>query len=91
VALQNLVVERLQQIAESEINKMTPVAMARVLDRATIIERRSRGKATSIIKHQGDGESAGVALDLSKLSDAELEIFQELVAKCQPTPSGEPT
>ena len=85
LALQNLLVERLQAAATAgEVFKMTPVQMATLLDRASLVERRSRGEATSIIKHQGGGES-GVALDLSKLSDAELDVFQSLVSKAQPT------
>lgn len=84
VALQNLVVERLQEsIKSKEVFKMTPTQMASLLDRAALVERRSRGEATAIIKHQ-DGDSSAMALDLSKLTDKELEVFQSLVAKAEP-------
>lgn len=83
VALQNLVVERLQSKV-TDLHKMTPLQMASLLDKVTLVERRSRGEATSIIKHQGEGSESSVALDLSKLTDEELEVFQFLVSKCQP-------
>jgi hypothetical protein len=83
VALQNLVVQRLQEMAKTPgIYALTPVQMATLMDKAALIERRSRGEATSIVKHTGDGDEA-MALDLSKLSEAELEVFQSLVAKAE--------
>ena len=87
VALQDLVVARLEGLAKTkEAFTLTPMQMATLLDRASLVERRSRGEATTIVKHQGAGGSeVGVALDLSKLSDQELEVFQALVAKAEPT------
>jgi hypothetical protein len=86
VALQNLVVERLQQaIQNKEVFNMNPVSMARLLDRAALVERRSRGEATAIIKHEGGESSQAMALDLSKLTDEELAVFQRLVEKADPS------
>jgi hypothetical protein len=85
VALQNIVVDRLQEaIKAKEVFTMTPTQMAALLDRAAVVERRSRGEATSIVQHQ-DGGSSAMALDLSKLNDQELEQFQKLVSKAEPS------
>ena len=84
VALQNIVVERLHAaVAKGESFTLTPTQMATLLDKAALVERRSRGEATSIVKHQGSMDEA-MALDLSKLSEQELEVFQSLVAKAEP-------
>ena len=61
---------------------MSLLQMATLLDKVTVIERRARGQATEIIKHEGEG---GGLLDLSALSDAELAIFEALVAKAEQT------
>jgi hypothetical protein len=77
--------EQLQKVVQTgEVLNLTPVQMATLLDRAALVERRSRGEATAIIQHQKDEGSTGVTLDLSKLTDSELELFQQLVGKAEP-------
>lgn len=89
MALQNLVVERLNQLAlPSESGKvsvfeMNPMQMAGLLDRAAVIERRARGEATSISKVETSQGPAHMAVDFSKLSDDELDAFQALLEKAK--------
>ena len=42
------------------------------------------GEATQILAKAGEDANAGLALDLSKLDETELSVFQSLVSKCQP-------
>ena len=63
---------------------LTPSQMALWLDRATSVERRARGQATDVIRHEGEGKQTGSPLDLSKLSVEELEAFERLAMKAGP-------
>ena len=83
--LQNLGVERLKQYtAHNTAVTMTPVQLASLLEKASTVERRAMGEATQILAKQGDDANAGMALDLSKLDETELSIFQTLVNKAKP-------
>jgi hypothetical protein len=83
--MQEVVTQRLQQMIDAKLTGLlTLPQLAAVLDKAAVVERRSRGEATSIVKHQGEGGSGTVALDLSKLSDQQLEVFQALVQLATP-------
>ena len=85
IDLQSAVVHRLKLVVEHpSLVQLGPVEMARVLDKAAIIERRARDVATAIVQHQGTPESGSVALDLSKLSDEQLAVFQFLVKLATP-------
>ena len=42
------------------------------------------GEATQILAKAGEDANAGLALDLSKLDETELSIFQTLVNKAKP-------
>ncbi len=87
VALQNIVIDRLNQMADPEkkvVFELNPVQMAGLLDRAAVIERRARGEATSISKVE-TSQAGALPVDLSKLSDAELDAFQELLDKAKTT------
>ncbi len=55
------------------------------VDKATAIERRARGEATAIVKHQ-DGLAPD--LDLSGLSDKELDQLERLLSKARPAEAG---
>jgi hypothetical protein len=55
--------------------------MAVWLDKSTTVERRARGQATDVVRHEGEADPTGSPLDLSKLSDKELEVFERLAAK----------
>lgn len=78
-AFQNQIV---QQLTEATANggkvKLSPGQMAIWLDKATTVERRARGQATDIVKHEGQD---GTPLDLAQLTDEELELFQKLAQK----------
>lgn len=90
LALQNQIVLRLQAIAVSgDVAQMTLTQMAMLLDRATLVERRARGATTEIVNHQKGKAERGAMLDLSRLSDRELDLFQALVHKADPQRSSE--
>lgn len=83
--LQSLGVERLKQYTQhTSAVTMTPVQLASLLDKASTVERRAMGEATQILAKQGDDANAGLALDLSKLDETELAVFQSLVNKAKP-------
>ena len=84
IGLQNLVVQRLQAWQEAHIvPTMGPKDMAIISQRAAMIERAARGAATSIVAttDSPDGQAAQRPLDLSKLNDSELILFEMLVRK----------
>lgn len=68
--------ERLGVITAEE---MTPRQTIVFMKEASLIERRARGEATDIVKHQQG--SASEPLDISKLTDAELTIYLEFMDK----------
>jgi len=85
MGLQSLGIERLKQYTQhSTVAVMTPTQLANLLDKASTVERRAMGEATQILAKQGDTTDAGLALDLSKLDETELSVFQSLVNKARP-------
>ena len=83
VAIQNQIVLRLQHLlASGEVLQMSPVALARLLDVATAVERRARNLPTVITKVEN--EAIGPLLDLSRLTSNEVAIFESLAERCQP-------
>jgi hypothetical protein len=80
VALQNQVVANLQKLGNAAM-ELNPREMALLAEKASTIERRARGQATEIFARE-DGEK--LPLDLSRLDEQELEVFQALIAKAQP-------
>jgi hypothetical protein len=81
VALQNQVVGSLQKLVETNRTlELTPSQLALLSDKATTIERRARGQATEILRHD-ERQGTGTPLDLSKLTDDELAVFERLAAK----------
>ena len=87
IALQNLAIARLQQIADSKaILAMSPRELAVVIDRASKVERAARGAATVITStvKTPDGAAADQPLNLSKLTDSELAEFEQLLIKAKP-------
>jgi hypothetical protein len=85
MGLQSLGIERLKQYtAHTSLAVMTPNQLASLLEKASTVERRAMGEATQILAKQGDQTDAGLALDLSKLDETELSVFQSLVNKARP-------
>ena len=82
LGLQNQVIHRLNSLAESKTPlQLTGAQMAIMSDRATTIERRARGQPTEILKTEES--QGGTPLDLSKLTDEELEVFEKLTMKAR--------
>ncbi len=75
-AVQSKVIARLNDIKPEALSAGQLIIWLRD---AAIIERRARGEATDIVRHEGPG----AAVDLSALSDDELEQFERLMAKSQ--------
>jgi hypothetical protein len=85
MGLQTLGVERLKQYtAHTTAAIMTPNQLAALLEKASTVERRAMGEATQILAKQGDNPNDSLALDLSKLDETELAVFQSLVNKAKP-------
>lgn len=73
-AVQGKVIARLGSIDASALSAPSLILW---LEKATAIERRARGEATEIVKH----ETPGAPLDLSSLTAEELDEFERLLAK----------
>lgn len=81
MALLNQVLGKLQKLVEqNQTLELTPGQMIVWADKASVIERRARGQATEILQHK-EGPEAGTPLDLSKLNDFELAMFEKLTQK----------
>lgn len=81
--LQSLGIERLKQfLAHTSVATMTPLQLATLLDKSSTVERRAMGEATTITKDLRTQADASAPLNLRALTDEELAIFQQLVAKC---------
>ena len=68
------VIERLETFSGATL---TPGQMALLMREATAIERRALGQATDIVQEQPPEK----ALDLSKLTDEELDAFERILKK----------
>jgi hypothetical protein len=79
---------RLLKLPEEEINA---AELVRMVDVAVKVERLSRGESTDnqSITHAGEVEVKNEQrLDLSGLSNEELDQFEELLAKISGAPDG---
>ena len=78
-----LAANRLKQYLEpGALFPLSPLALVKILDVASTVERRAVGLPSEIVKHQTEGQE-GLPLDLSPLSEQELQIFQQLIDKCR--------
>ncbi len=84
-AMTNQVVARLNTMNERGGPQVSVGQVPMWVDKATAIERRARGEATAIVKHQ-DGLAPD--LDLSGLSDKELDQLERLLSKARPAEAG---
>lgn len=76
VAFQQRCVSRLLEI---QPNQLSPGLLIRWFEIATLVERRARGEATEIVKH----ENPRPPMDLSRLTDEELDVFERLLTKVE--------
>lgn len=83
-AMQRKVVDRLKEIKAQELR---PIDMIRWFETAVKIERLSRGEATEI--QGGTTVQATVPLDLSKLSDEQLDQLQRISSCIRSGASGD--
>ena len=81
-----MLVKELQALQKLPITEMTPKDITTMVDVAAKLERISRGEATEKTESKTElaGELKVNSVDLSSLSDAELEMLNELVNKVDP-------
>jgi hypothetical protein len=79
-ALSAKITERLELLTAQELE---PRDLAKALEACTTVERRARGEATELVKHLTT-QPVSDALDLSKLTDEELELLERLHKKAAP-------
>lgn len=80
----NKIIERLMTI---DSQKLSFGQLVHALEKATVVERRARGQATDIVKHQ----DATDPVDLSGLTEDELAHVEALLTKASETAGAAPS